>query len=173
MDLLTIAIILFLIGLALGTAEIFIPSAGVLAILSVLAFVGSIICAFKVSAIWGMVFVIAAPLFMAVAIVKGFKILPRTWVGKRMILGTPPEDETNPDSAQANAATPAGTTSEAVGSDLVGQTGVARTDLRPAGSAQIADRRYNVVSIGDFIRQGARIRVIEVRGNRVVVEQVD
>lgn len=53
MDLLTIAIILFLVGLALGAAEVFIPSAGLLAVLSVLAFVGSIVCAFKVSALWG------------------------------------------------------------------------------------------------------------------------
>ena len=53
MDLLTTAIILFLVGVALGAAEIFIPSAGVLVILSVASFVGSIVCAFKVSALWG------------------------------------------------------------------------------------------------------------------------
>ena len=166
MDLLTIAIILFLVGLALGTAEVFIPSAGLLAVLSVLAFVASIVCAFKVSALWGMGFVIAAPVFMAIVIVKGFNILPRTRIGKRMILGAPPDDQTAPESA--DTASVAG-----AGAELIGQVGLARTELRLSGSAQIGDRRYNVVSIGDFIAQGARVRVTEVRGNRIVVEEVE
>jgi membrane-bound serine protease (ClpP class) len=166
MDLLTIAIILFLIGLAVGTAEVFIPSAGLLAVLSVLAFVGSIVCAFKVSAMWGMGFVIAAPVFMAIAIVKGFNILPRTRIGKRMILGAPPDDQTAPESADTGSVTGGG-------AELIGQVGLAHTELRPSGSAQIGDRRYNVVSAGDFITQGAQVRVIEVCGNRIVVEEVE
>ena len=169
MDLLTIAIILFLVGLALGAAEIFIPSAGVLAILSIAAFVGSIVCAFRVSAAWGMGFVVAAPVFMAVVIVKGFNILPRTRIGKRMILGRPATTEESADpivAADAGREQPQSLTQE-----LIGQVGVARTELRPSGSALIGGRRRNVVSVGDFIRQGARVRVIEVHGNRIVVEE--
>ena len=55
MDLLTVALVLFLVGVGLGAAEIFIPSAGVLAVLSVAAFVGSIIAAFQVSVDLGMI----------------------------------------------------------------------------------------------------------------------
>ncbi len=168
MDLLTIAIILFLVGLALGTAEVFIPSAGLLAVLSVLAFVASIVCAFKVSALWGMGFVIAAPVFMAIVIVKGFNILPRTRIGKRMILGAPLDDQTAPESPDTVSIAGAGGDAR-----LVGRVGLARTELRPSGSAQIGDRRYNVVSVGDFIAQGAQVRVTEVRGNRIVVEEVE
>ncbi len=170
MDLLTIAIILFLVGVALGTAEIFIPSAGALAVLCVLAFVGSIACAFRVSAMWGMGFLAAAPVVMAVVIIKGFNILPRTRIGKRLILAAPDDDPSGSDQAESDAAASMSNGSDD-GAVLVGKTGVSRTELRPSGSAQIGDRRYDVVSAGDYIRKGAPVRVIEVRGNRIVVEE--
>lgn len=169
MDLLTLAIVLFLVGLALGAAEVFIPSAGALVVLSVAAFVGSIVCAFRVSSAWGMGFVVAAPICMAVVIVKGFKVLPRTRIGRRMILRAPDQgEEASPSPSGPGLAEPAG-----AGADLVGRTGITRTELRPSGSALIDNRRCNVVSAGDFIAQGARVRVVEVHGNRIVVEEID
>ena len=44
--------------------------------------------------------------------------------------------------------------------------------LRPAGHATIDGRRVDVVSRGEAIEAGTRIRVIEVAGNRVVVAQI-
>lgn len=169
MDLLTLAIILFVAGVFLGVAEIFIPSAGVLVVLSIGTFIGSIVCAFKVSPLYGIITVLAAPLVMLVVVVKGFKIFPKTLIGRRMILAHPDEPE---DAPQVDAPASTGPGAEADG-ELVGREGVARTDLRPSGSAQIGNRRYNVVSEGDFISPGAKVRVIEVRGNRIVVEAVD
>ena len=54
---------------------------------------------------------------------------------------------------------------------LVDREGVARTALRPAGIAEFDGRRLNVVSDGEFIAQGARVRVREVAGNRIVVTE--
>ena len=51
--------------------------------------------------------------------------------------------------------------------------GVATSDLRPSGLALFGDRRVDVVSQGDFISAGTRVRVIEVSGNRVMVESVE
>lgn len=55
---------------------------------------------------------------------------------------------------------------------LKGQTGVAITDLRPAGVAQIGDERVDVVTQGDFISNGSNIEVLRVEGSRVVVRQI-
>ncbi len=55
---------------------------------------------------------------------------------------------------------------------LIGQTGIATSVLRPAGKAQIAGRFVDVVSEGPYIPQGSSIEVVEVTGNRVVVRQV-
>jgi membrane-bound serine protease (ClpP class) len=45
--------------------------------------------------------------------------------------------------------------------------------LRPAGMIVVDGERVNAVSSGDFINKGATVRVIEVHGNRVVVEPVE
>jgi membrane-bound serine protease (ClpP class) len=53
--------------------------------------------------------------------------------------------------------------------DLVGQEGVAVTDLRPAGTAVIAGERVDVVTEGEFVRQGSTVRVLRSEGYRHVV----
>jgi membrane-bound serine protease (ClpP class) len=53
--------------------------------------------------------------------------------------------------------------------DLVGQDGVAVTDLRPAGTAQIGQERVDVVTEGDYVPQGRAVRVVRSEGYRHVV----
>ncbi len=55
---------------------------------------------------------------------------------------------------------------------LIGKVGVAISPLHPAGRAQIDGEVLDVVTQGDFIERGKRIRVKEAAGNRVVVEPV-
>jgi membrane-bound serine protease (ClpP class) len=57
--------------------------------------------------------------------------------------------------------------------DLGDRTGVVESDLRPAGIARIDGRRVDVVSRGEPIEAGARIVVVEVSGNRVIVARDD
>jgi membrane-bound serine protease (ClpP class) len=56
--------------------------------------------------------------------------------------------------------------------DLVGQEGVAVTDLRPAGTATIAGERVDVVTEGEYVRQGSAVRVLRSEGYRHVVRAV-
>jgi membrane-bound serine protease (ClpP class) len=53
--------------------------------------------------------------------------------------------------------------------DLVGQDGVAMTDLRPAGTAQIGQERVDVVTEGEYVPQGRTVRVVRSEGYRHVV----
>ena len=55
---------------------------------------------------------------------------------------------------------------------LVGRVGAAATVLRPTGTMAIDDDRVDVVTEGEFLEQGQRVRVLYVRGNRVVVAAV-
>ncbi|HEX7004672.1 MAG TPA: NfeD family protein [Trueperaceae bacterium] len=55
---------------------------------------------------------------------------------------------------------------------LRGQTGIAASDLRPAGVARIAGERVDVVTQGDFVSSGSLIEVMKVEGNRIVVREV-
>ena len=54
-------------------------------------------------------------------------------------------------------------------SDLIGQSGVSMTALRPSGIALIGDRRVDVVSSGDYIDKDEPVTVLEVDGPRIVV----
>ena len=56
--------------------------------------------------------------------------------------------------------------------DLVGQEGLAVTDLRPAGTATIAGERVDVVTEGEFVTQGSPVRVLRSEGYRHVVRGV-
>ncbi|MCW5830787.1 MAG: hypothetical protein KIT79_15895 [Deltaproteobacteria bacterium] len=55
---------------------------------------------------------------------------------------------------------------------LQGTEGMAQTDLRPAGVADIAGRRLDVVADCAFIQRGTRVRVKKVEGRRILVEPV-
>jgi membrane-bound serine protease (ClpP class) len=52
-----------------------------------------------------------------------------------------------------------------------GATGVALTDLRPAGVAEIAGRRVDVVTEGEYLKAGDRIEVLVDEGYRRVVRR--
>ncbi|GAH71886.1 unnamed protein product, partial [marine sediment metagenome] len=58
---------------------------------------------------------------------------------------------------------------EEAAKDLLGKEGVALTTLRPSGRAEFGEEVLDVVADGEFIAPGARIKVIRVGGNRVVV----
>ncbi len=56
--------------------------------------------------------------------------------------------------------------------DLMGMEGLAHSDLRPGGTAYFGDRKIDVVTFGDYIRRETPIRIVEVHGNRIVVEDI-
>lgn len=53
--------------------------------------------------------------------------------------------------------------------DLVGKEGIALTNLRPAGVASVADERIDVVTEGEYITIGSRVRVVRTDGYRHIV----
>lgn len=58
-----------------------------------------------------------------------------------------------------------------VGVITVGLAGTALTELRPSGMARFGEHNVDVVSVGPFIEKGDKVQVVEVRGNRIVVDQ--
>ena len=56
-------------------------------------------------------------------------------------------------------------------SEHLGQTGIALTALRPAGTAMIENKRLDVVSVGDFIDVDMPVRIVGVEGSKIVVEE--
>ena len=52
----------------------------------------------------------------------------------------------------------------------MGEVGVARTILRPAGKAEFGAALVDVVTDGEFLDPGVKVRVTLVEGDRVLVE---
>jgi membrane-bound serine protease (ClpP class) len=53
--------------------------------------------------------------------------------------------------------------------DLIGSSGIALTDLRPAGTARFGAERLDVVTEGEYLPQGTRVEVLRSEGYRHVV----
>ena len=93
------------------------------------------------------------------------RYLPHIPYANRLVLAPPGEKEGAED-AMASAGTYEALTA------LLGAVGTAATVLRPAGMARFGDAYVDVVSEGNYIPAGARVQVIEIEGNRVVVKEV-
>ena len=56
---------------------------------------------------------------------------------------------------------------------LLDKEGVVTSTLRPAGKAKIGEEFYDVTSLGDFLTDGTKIKVIEIRGNQIFVDKIE
>jgi membrane-bound serine protease (ClpP class) len=57
--------------------------------------------------------------------------------------------------------------------DLVGSQGTTTTQLTPCGKARFGELLVDVIADGEVIPPGATIEVVQVRGNRVLVKEVE
>jgi membrane-bound ClpP family serine protease len=156
------AIVLMLVSLGFLVLETFIPSYGVLGFFSAASAVGGIALAFSTGPTQGAIVLGAALVVFPLALYYGFKWWPNTPVGRRVLLRVPTEEEVLPDTPQLRQLR-----------QLVGKVGRAKTVMLPSGPVVIEGRTYDCVSEGMAIEAGQAVKVIEVRGMRVVVRAVD
>lgn len=155
---LNLALMLLAAGVVVAILEVFIPSGGLLGIVSAGFFLAGIVAAWSHDPEWGMGTLLGCLILVPILILVGFRMFPHTPLGRKMILSPPTTEPT---------------VSVAAGPDLditVGLVGRAGTDLRPTGTAFFNDRRVSVVTAGEWITRDATVRVAKVEGNRIVVE---
>ena len=159
------AFLLFMLGIALIALEIFvIPGFGIAGILGIVLMLGSVFFVFdgaynlSTAVLWLSISVI---LTSALTILAAF-LLPETRLFQRFALSTVMDTDMGYHSSSAEDF-----------QAYLGQSGTALTPLRPSGTARIADRRVDVVTVGDFIAQNSNVRVVEVEGSKVFVEAVE
>jgi len=90
------------------------------------------------------------------AILLGMRFLPQSRFGSRLVLaGAVPSGASLPVQEKRE--------------NLVGSTGEATTDLRPSGKGLFGGRLLDIISDGEFIAKGSRLRVVKQEGSRIVV----
>jgi len=118
-----------------------------------------------------LVFGTLAASFVLLGILMMF--FPRIRLFQRLILN-------NPSSASLETASPeegAGTSNVRTSQNLqdsglqIGDSGTVLTTLRPAGKIAVGDETYSVVTDGRWIEPNAKVSVVAIRGNRIVVEE--
>lgn len=148
-------------GLYLGAAMLilleFVLPGGILGATGALMMVGSAGVAIYAFPEYAIPILIVQFIGLAATIALGLYLLSRTGAGKALLLGTSQREEDGYVNVASNVA-------------LVGATGTVRTALRPAGSIEVRGTRLDAVADGAFIDEGAAVRVVEVHGNRIVVE---
>ena len=151
------AIVLFVLGLLFLLLEMFIPSFGILGILGVAGVAAGIgMAAYDTGdalqslgiavLVAGVIVAVVAYLFRRKGIWNRFVLRERLTSDEGFI----------PDAGREI---------------WVGKTGVAVSPLRPSGTAEVDGTRIDVVSYGDYIEPGTRIRVMETDGTRIVVKK--
>jgi len=99
----------------------------------------------------------------ALAIYALFKLVtPRTPLFGRLVLA---------DAETAREGYTAGAELAMQAGVLVGKVGEAKSMLRPAGKATFEGKLFDVVTQGDMIEKGCKIEIIDVKGNRIVVQR--
>ncbi len=153
-------ITLLLVGLIFMCFELFVPG-GILGIIGVFLMGYGVWLSFEhYGSVQGFGVLIFCGVAVLAIIIFGIKVLPHTSFGKQLILA---------DSQLKTSGYNSESFDEAA---LVGQEGIAESDLRPAGIANFGDQRLDVVTEGEFVEAQQRVKIVRVNGNRVVVETV-
>lgn len=150
-------VILLASGLFLIGAEIFIPG-GILGLIGGFALMGAVVTAFVFfgPVVGGYTAGIIIVL-VGVVIALWIKFFPKTWLGKKMTVSNNLHDAKGTETGIES---------------LVDAEGVTTSDLRPSGYAEFEGRRVDVITEGEMISKGTQVRVIQIEGNRVVVDEL-
>ena len=150
----TLAITLLVVGLALLFFEILLPGL-ILGTCALLTLAASVFVAYTETEeiLYGHLFLGITVVSITSTVIWFIKYFPSTKMG-RQLASTSTVGDLGIDFT-----------------DLINQTGIAYTDLRPSGKATIGDQRLNVVTEGSFIEKDNSVKVIAVEGNRVVVRK--
>lgn len=172
---LELAVLLLIAGLFILVLELFIPSAGTLFIVALGCILGSVVVAFMVSSMLGLIFFIVVCLLAIILPGIGLEMWKRSPIGRRMMLGVPGpsgsalEDQVDPVPGLDAVASPP--VSHFDYASLRGAVGRTLTPLRPSGMTEFSGRRIDTVTEGVMIERGVFVKVIDVQGNRVIVRQ--
>lgn len=144
-------ILLFIVGLAAVFAEILIPGM-IVGICGAIGMVASMYWAYHMDATnLGHTMVAVSVVSVPVFVILWYRLASKTFAVTATEEGFVPPGEFG---------------------KLMGQEGVALSDLHPTGIASINGRRVDVVTRGEMIVKNTRFKVIEVHGNRVVVKSI-
>ncbi len=148
-------ILLFLLGVVLLAAEVFVPGA-VLGVLGGLAMLVGCIISFQVfGAAGGTAATVLALALLSFTLYLELVWLPRTRVGRRLVVQSASDATSQPPLAEPGA--------------VVGKSAEAVTTLAPSGYVVVEGRRYEAFCQSGHVAKGAVLRVVGLDNFRLIV----
>jgi len=163
-DYLTWGLALLGASLLLMAVEVFVPSAGIIALFAAGAAIGGVALIFMYDSTWGIISLLGMLLIAPAAVWLAIKAFPHTPIGKRLILGSSQDEASRFEEARSQRDDQLA---------LIGLEGDAVTDLRPVGVARIEGQRLDVLAEGPMIEAGTRVRVVSAQGNQIKVRRAE
>jgi membrane-bound serine protease (ClpP class) len=157
-----LSIILLAVGFAIVFLEFFVPSAGLLGVLSAALIISGIVVAFFHSIGFGTAMLLLTVVMIPLVFAAMIKVWPHTPIGKRILIGDLSDDDVLPNDDHYTKL-----------SQLVGQLGVAKTKMLPSGIVIIDGEKYDAVSDGFAIAANDTVKVVGIRANRIYVQPYD
>lgn len=157
------ATVLIAIALLLLLAEMLIPSGGIISIFAGLSLVGGLVCLYLISFTAGLIGTVVTLIVLPVLIVMAVKTMPNTPMGRRVFLN---------ESQQSGVISYDPNVSRS-GEELIGQEGVAETEMRPVGTVRLDGKRIECFAEGGIILAGSRVKVTRVQGMEIKVRPAD
>lgn len=154
---------LLLVGLLVIVLEVFVPSGGILGLVSVVALVAAVVMAFAEQGVaLGMAVLAVVAVAVPTVLTLAFRWFPETPLGRRVLPPPPGPADVVPGGVRRAAAR-----------GMVGHTGRTVGDLLPWGQVEIDGRRWEAVSESGPLDGGTTVRVVGVRAAAVVVRGDD
>lgn len=148
---LVVGIGLLAVSLILILVEAFVPSGGIIGLVSLCCAIAGVVALFRHSTMWGASGLLTVVVLGPMCFFWAIKMLPNSAIGRKLI---------GPDAAEI-----AREVEQDIHSDrakrlaLVGTQGKAVTDLRPVGLVEIDGVRHDAVAEGPLIDRGTPVRV--------------
>ena len=155
------SVLMLLVALIIVAIELFVPSGGLLGVLSAMAVCASLVLAFMTSIKFGMIMLTVSCFLIPIVIMSGLHWWPHTPIGRRILIRPPTRDEVVPDLEEERHLR-----------SLIGKRGVAKSKMLPSGIVEIEGQTYDANSDGAAIDPEQPIEVIGETMRRLQVRLV-
>jgi membrane-bound ClpP family serine protease len=153
---------LIVVGIALAVLELFVPSGGVLAFLSIASIFAAVFLGFRSGPVVGLTILVAVVIGMPAGFGLAVKWWPHTPIGRRILLRVGGGEDVLPDNDFHRGL-----------KELVGRTGEAKSKMLPSGAILVDGRTIDAYTEGVPIEPGQRVIVLDVHGTHVLVRPLE
>ena len=157
-----ICMLIMIFGLIMCMIEVIVPGFGVFGLLGTFFTFGGVISRIIIGATWLQILMIFLLIvaFVVIGIILVTLFARIGLLGKISIIQNKtvvPTDYEKPSKEQLK---------------LVGKTGFAHTVFKPSGKLIYNGNIYDAISNGEFIEQGEKIKVVEIKNNTIIVKKI-